>query len=70
MVTILLVITITILWYGIGIESYLYWITKYNMTYYKKWRKKQIGLISTIGLLGPIAFIGGLIIFNHKNKKQ
>jgi len=62
----LLVIAITILWYGIGIESYIYWVTKYNMTYYKKWRKNQISLISSIGLLGPIAFIGGLIIFKKK----
>jgi uncharacterized BrkB/YihY/UPF0761 family membrane protein len=61
-------VALTAMWFFVGTQSYIYWVNKYNRTYYKKWRKTQIDLIPLMGLLGPIGYIAGLVIFNSKNQ--
>jgi hypothetical protein len=56
------------IWFLLGTQSYIHWVNKYNRLHYKKWRKTQIDLIPLMGLLGPITYIAGLVIFNNKNQ--
>ena len=63
-------VALTVIWVFIGTQSYIYWVNRYNRLHYKKWRKTQIDFIPLIGLLGPITYITGLIIFNNKINKN
>ncbi len=54
-----------IVWYLIGICSFIYWLTgEYDLM------SDDIGMVIFIGLIGPIAFIAGAVIHGNSHKPK
>jgi len=53
-----------ITWLYVGMYGYMYWITKRNKKYSRKWRGHEVRVIPMMGIFGPLSFIVGFILYN------
>lgn len=53
-------------WLYIGMYSYIFWVAKHNKRYRLKWRTTDVSLIPFFGILGPIMFITGYMLYKQK----
>jgi hypothetical protein len=55
-----------ITWLYLGMYGYMYWITKRNRKYSKRWRTHEVRTIPMMGILGPFSYIMGYILYNRQ----
>ncbi len=55
-----------IVWLYAGMYGYMYWITKRNRKYSKRWRTHEVRTIPMMGILGPFSYIMGYILYNRQ----
>ena len=54
------------IWLYIGMYSYMFWVSKHNKRYRLKWKTEDVILIPVFGILGPLMFITGFILYKEK----
>ncbi len=59
---------VIITWLYIGMYSYIFWVSKHNKRYRLKWRTSDVKMIPLFGLLGPVMFIVGYLMFTQQLK--
>ena len=52
-----------ILWLYTGMYGYMYWIKKRNKKHSRKWRSDEVRIVPMMGILGPLSFVVGYILF-------
>lgn len=58
-----------ITWLYIGMYGYIYWISKRNYMYHKKWRSYEARSIPMMGVFGPLSFIMGYVLYYKHNRQ-
>ena len=57
-----------IIWLYTGMYGYIFWVNKHNRRYRLKWHRDDVKMIPLFGLLGPVMFIVGYLMFNQEGK--
>ena len=57
-----------ITWLYIGMYGYIYWIKRRNRKYSRKWRSDEVNIIPMMGILGPLSFFAGFVLYNNYGK--
>lgn len=57
---------IIVIWLYLGMYSYIYWVSKHNRKYRLKWSNSDVWMIPLFGILGPIMFITGFMLYKQK----
>jgi len=52
-------------WLYIGIYGYIYWISKRNRHYHKRWKTREVNAIPMMAIFGPLCFAIGYILYNE-----
>jgi hypothetical protein len=56
---------IIVIWLYLGMYSYIYWISKHNRKYRIKWNTTDVWMIPLFGLLGPVMFVTGFMLYKQ-----